>query len=167
MLQENCDERTNMVHTSVSIPRNTYNSLCDLAKEFNVSISSVIRLAIENRLSDYLGTIRYIDREQGEKILDTALEISDNCRKILNNIRRIGVNYNQELRLKNAESKYHSVLISTTASCNSIIDAMNEYEREKAIIENSCLNKDELLNLLSQFEVAADKLKGLTWLIQR
>ncbi len=166
MIQKDCDEGKDMVRISVSIPRNTYNELRDLAKEFDVSIASVMRLATENRLKEYLGTIRYIDSEQGEKILDTALDVSDNCRKILNNVKRIGVNYNQELKLKNAESKYHSVLISSTASYARRAEAKDEHDKVKSEIADTSLNKTELYNLLSQFEAAADKMKGLTWLIQ-
>lgn len=166
MIQKDCDERKDMVRISVSIPRNTYNELRDLAKEFDVSIASVMRLATENRLKEYLGTIRYIDSEQGEKILDTALDVSDNCRKILNNVKRIGVNYNQELKLKNAESKYHSVLRSSTASYARRAEAKDEYDKVKSEIDDTSLNKTELYNLLSQFEAAADKMKELTWLIQ-
>ena len=55
---------------------------------------------IDKNLAIYLGTVRYIDKEQADDILNVSMEISDSCRNILNNVKRIGINYNQELRLK-------------------------------------------------------------------
>ncbi len=65
---------------SVGLSENTYNELRELAEKYGESIASVIRLVIEKNLGDYLGTIRYIDREQAENgaVSITAVPIAEN-----------------------------------------------------------------------------------------
>ena len=166
MVHNDGDKCENMVRMSVSLPSETYNSLVGLAREYNVSMAFIIRLAVEKRLSDYLGGIRYIDREQADKIHTAAMEILDETRLILNNIRRIGVNYNQELRLKNAEKKYESAIAGKGVGYIVKYEAREEYRKAKSEAEKACLSKEELLDLLARFELAADKLEDLSWLIQ-
>lgn len=166
MVYNDGDRCENMVRMSVSLPSETYNSLVGLAREYNVSMAFVIRLAVEKRLSDYLGGIRYIDREQADKIHTAAMEILDETRLILNNIRRIGVNYNQELRMKNAKKKYESAIAGKGVGYIVKYEAREEYRKAKSEAEKACLNKEELLDLLARFELAADKLEDLSWLIQ-
>ena len=144
----------------------TYNAASKLAAEFNVSIASIIRLAIEKRLNDYLSNVRYIDHDLAEKICNTAEEIADNSRLILSNIRRIGINYNQELRLKNAEQKYLSVMQGSTISYNRMAEAKDEYEKAKSEIEKNCLNQEELNDLFTRFESVAEEMRELICLIQ-
>lgn len=150
---------------SVGLSEKTYNELCELAEKYGESIASVIRLVIDKNLGDYFGTIRYIDREQAESILNVSMEISDLCRNILNNVRRIGINYNQELKLKNAENKYRSVMREAVGTYR-MLEAKDEYDQAKAEIEQTCFNKDELYELLSDFEAAAEKMGEVIWLIQ-
>lgn len=163
MVQNNGGKRENMVRMSVSLPSETYNSLVGLAREYNVSMAFVIRLAVEKRLSDYLGGIRYIDREQADKIHTAAMEILDEIRLILNNIRRIGINYNQELRLKNAEKKYNALIAEKGVSYITRYEAKEEFRKAKSEAESVCFNKEELQNLLCRFEAAADKFEDFAW----
>lgn len=153
--------QTKKARISVSLEQNVYDEICRLACEHNVSMAYVIRFAVENRLKEYLGTIRYIDKAQGAEIIKYASEISDNSRHILSNIRRIGVNYNQELRLKNAEQKYQNIIGNKYSSTATILAARDEYEKEKRQVESTCLDKDELYELLSSFEKLTDKMKEL------
>lgn len=151
------------VRMSVTMSADTHRALKRLAEEYHVSIAFVVRVAIEKRLNDYFGTFRYIDRQQAEKIYNVTAEIADNSRNILNNVRRIGINYNQELKLKNAEEKYHAVLKEKNIGYEAMSKAKDEYDKVKADIENNSLNKEELNELLQRFEVAADVMKGLVW----
>lgn len=90
-------------------------------------------------------------------------DLSYTCRNILNNVRRIGVNYNQEIKLKNAENKYREVLKTSGIGSNAIYYAMNELEAARKEIKATCLDKDELENLLSRFENAAKKVEETIW----
>lgn len=120
---------------------------------------------IDKNLAIYLGTVRYIDKEQADDILNVSMEISDSCRNILNNVKRIGINYNQELRLKNAEAKYRSIMEEKGRDIYSQIEAKDELDKAKKDIEHTCLNKEELNDLRSGFEAAAEKIEEAIWRI--
>ena len=166
MVQNDCSKCKNVVRMSVSMSADTHNTLSELAAEFHVSKASVVRHAVEKRLNDYLNNVRYIDHDKAEIIHNTATEIADNSRLILSNIRRIGINYNQELRLKNAEQKYLSVMQGSTISYDRMAEAKDEYEKAKSEIENNCLNKEELNDLFTRFESVAEEMRELICLIQ-
>lgn len=120
---------------------------------------------IDKNLAIYLGTVRYIDKEQADDILNVSMEISNSFRSILNNVRRIGINYNQELRLKNAEAKYRSIMEEKGRDIYSQIEAKDELDKAKKDIEQTCLNKEELNDLRSGFEAAAEKIEEAIWRI--
>lgn len=149
---------------SVSLSEKTYNELLEMAEKHGESIASVIRIALDKNLAIYLGTVRYIDKEQADDILNVSMEISDSCRNILNNVKRIGINYNQELRLKNAEAKCQSVIKENGSDFVKIL-AIDELENAKKDIEQTCLNKKELNDLRSGFEAAAKKIEEAIWRI--
>lgn len=149
---------------SVSLSEKTYNELRKLAEKYGESIASVIRIALDKNLAIYLGTVRYIDKEQANTILNVLMEISDTNNKILNNVKRIGINYNQELRLKNAEAKCQSVMKENGSDFAKML-AIDELEKAKKDIEHTCLNKEELNDLRSGFEAAAEKIEEAIWRI--
>lgn len=150
---------------SVSLSEKTYNELRELAEKYGESIASVIRLVIDKNLGIYLGTVRYIDKEQADDILNVSMDIYNTNRKILNNVKRIGINYNQELRLKNAEAKYRSIMEEKGHDIYSQIEAKDELDKAKKDIEQTCLNKEELNDLRSGFEAAAEKIEEAIWRI--
>lgn len=150
---------------SVSLSEKTYNELLQMAEKYGESIASVIRIALDKNLAIYLGTVRYIDKEQADDILNVSMEISDYCRNILNNVKRIGINYNQELRLKNAEAKYRSIMEEKGRDIYSQIEAKDELDKAKKDIELTCLNKEELNDMRSGFEAAAEKIEEAIWRI--
>lgn len=165
MSRKSSNRQKELTHRlSVSLSEKTYNELLEMAEKYGESIASVIRIAIDKNLAIYLGTVRYIDKEQADDILKVSMEISDSCRNILNNVKRIGINYNQELRLKNAEAKCQSVMKENGSDFAKIL-AVDELENAKKDIEQTCLNKEELNDLRSGFEAAAEKIEEAIWRI--
>ena len=156
-----------LVPVTVRLPENIYFQLKELAEKSSLSFASVARIALEADLENYLGTVKYIDKEQADKISEAVRELTDECREIKNNIKRIGINYNQEIRLKNETRKYHDVLNDKTASEYRRLEARKEYEDAVKSIDDTCLNKTELTELLERFEAAADKAEELAWLIHQ
>ncbi|MGN0674698.1 MAG: hypothetical protein ACI4KG_03035 [Oscillospiraceae bacterium] len=150
---------------SVSLSEKTYNELLKMAEKHGESIASVIRIALDKNLAIYLGTVRYIDKEQTDDILKVLMDISDTNNKILNNVKRIGINYNQELRLKNAEAKCQSVMKENGSDIYSQMEAKDELDKAKKDIEQTCLNKEELNDMRSGFEAAAEKIEEALWRI--
>lgn len=156
-----------LVPVTVRLPENRYFQTKELSERFSLSFASVARIALEAELENYLGTVKYIDKEQADKISEAVRELIAECREIKNNIKRIGINYNQEIRLKNITQKYHDVLNDKTASEYRRLEARKEYEDAVKSIDDICLNKTELKELLERFEAAADKAEELAWLIHQ
>lgn len=156
-----------LVPVTVRLPENVYFQTKELAEIFSLSFASVARITLEANLENYLGTVKYIDKEQADKISEAVRELTDECREIKNHIKRIGINYNQEIRLKNITQKYHDVLNDKTASEHRRLEARKEYEDAVKSIDDTCLNKTELKELLERFEAAADKAEELAWLIHQ
>ena len=69
--------------------------------------------------------------------------------------------------VKNITQKYHDVLNDKTASEHRRLEARKEYEDAVKSIDDTCLNKTELTELLERFEAAADKAEELAWLIHQ
>ena len=147
---------------TVGFDEKTYNELCGLAKEFGMSLSAVTRIALEENLRIYFGKVRYIDREQAEEIRKTLLEILDNCRKIYNEMNRIGVNYNQEIRLKNAEAKYEAIKHVDGVGVFRRNEAKAEYEAVKSDVEaNTYFSKEKAETLLIEYKNVTEKMQEL------
>lgn len=138
----------------------------EFAKEYHTSISNVARIAVRNGLDKYLSTLRYIDSNQGARIESIVNDLSYTCRNILNNVRRIGINYNQEIKLKKAENKYREVMKKSGASINELYAAKDELDAARDEIKKTCLDKDELNNLLTRFENAAERIEEIICLIR-
>ena len=147
---------------TVSFCEKTYNELCGLAKEFGMSLSAVTRIALEENLRIYFGKVRYIDGEQAEEIRKATLDILDNCRKIYNEMNRIGVNYNQEIRLKNAEAKWNKIAVEKYISAEKKYEAHMEYEAVKSdVAANIYFSKEEVFKLLYEYKSVTETIKEL------
>lgn len=154
-----------LVPITVRLSESVYSGLHDLSKEFGVSFAHTVRLAAECELENYFGSVRYKDRTQAGEIMAAGKELTKICRDIVNNVRRIGFNFSQELRLKDAKKKYYDVCNDSSKGRLIKELALDEYIKEKDEIEKASLNKDELKNIIEQFETAAEKVEVLSWLI--
>ena len=151
------------IPTTVRLSKSAYSELCKLSEEYDRPFGEIVRIAVELEYKKYRSSIRYIDRKQASEILADILELTAVCKEILNNIRRIGISYNQELHLKNAEKMFHDVLKNKNASADQRIAAKDIYDKETAKNQGTCLNRDELKSILEQFEAAAEKAEVLSW----
>ena len=154
-----------LVPITVRLSESAYSGLHGLSKEFGVSFAHTVRLAAECELENYFGSVRYKDRTQAAEIMAAGKELTKICRDIVNNARRIGFNFSQELRLRDAKKKYYDVC-NDSSKGKLIKDlAATEYIREKDEINETCLNKEELKNIIERFEAATEKIDMLSWFI--
>ena len=91
---------------TVTFPKPTYDTLQEVSDEWHISIAEVVRLAVKTNLKDYLRSVRFVDSEQAKKIADNQAVIDRNIcilfnamQEIRNQLRGIGINYNQQLKL--------------------------------------------------------------------
>lgn len=146
-----------MIRTTVRLSKSTVSMLSNLSKKYGESLGYAVRLAVELEYERYCGSVRYIDRKQAAEILADVKKLIEICNEILNNVRCIGISYNRELHLKHTEKICHEVLKNDNASAEQKTEAVDAYNKEKAEIENTLLDRDELKNVLEQFEAAAEK----------
>lgn len=130
-----------------------HESLKELSDEFDVSIAKIVRLALDNNLEKYLGDIKYVDKQQAQQINKNICTVGYDLREIGNQLRRIGINYNQELKLKHIEEKN-----------------MSDFEKQQArkvVTKNvNLLDKNELENLITRYEKATESLGEALWHIR-
>lgn len=82
-----------------------YEAIGDIAKDNGVSKAEIVRMAAAGNLLDYLGVIRIVDKQDSAEIRSRIAELFDTASGIETELRKIGVNFNQYVKLKNTELK--------------------------------------------------------------
>lgn len=108
----------------------------------HVSKATIIRLCIDNRLTEYLKNVDVKDEVQAAQIHRDLYELNTKLQEIKLELRRIGINYNQEVRLMNIRAKYPD--IANTRQLQQRID-----EEDEAVLNS--LDKSELNEIMHRF----------------
>lgn len=156
-----------LVPTTVRLPESVYNRFSDLAKKSNSKLSSIIRHTLEFSLEKYLKRVGYSDDEKTAELLGAVRELSNICGDIFNEVHRIGINYNQEIRLKNAQKKYNDILNDRIKTTDEKQAAINEYNSEIADIKENGISKDEFKTILERFEAGVEEVRSFAWHIHQ
>ena len=132
---------------TVRFTKGALDAIRDIAAENGVSMAELVRMAVAGNLASYLGTVRILDKRQAKEVKDLIVSLMDMVSQIQTELNRIGVNYNQEIRLKNIERKYQGKLMGS--------DIMNMIA-EKEKVENECqgFSKEDMDGLMSRYEAA-------------
>lgn len=80
-------------------------ALDELASEYDMTPSQVFRLLVSHNLEKVMGRRLYVEREQGEQILKTVRAAGDTLNGLRYEINKIGVNYNQDVKVRNMQRK--------------------------------------------------------------
>lgn len=99
------EELIRLVKISARINEKVDEVMKDMAKEFDVPFSQVVRLAIDGHLEKYLGTVRYIDGDQGEYMKRATALIANELQGIKTALNRLGVNVNQIAKWNNIDRR--------------------------------------------------------------
>ena len=91
---------------TVRFKESAWNVIREIAEEMEVSQAEVVRMAVAGNMARYLGGIRYIDQEQAKEIKQLVIELLDVTSAVRNELHRIGVNYNQEVKAANIAAKH-------------------------------------------------------------
>lgn len=150
---------------TIRLPKAEYDQLKNLADKAHKSLNQIIVWTLVGKLDDYIGTIRYVDKSQADKIKAALEELCEINNKILDNLNRIGVNYNREIMLKNAEKKYRDLTMSRCADVNEWSAAKQEYETLQKSSTDTCLDKNELNKLFEQYERVNKEMGEKLWRI--
>lgn len=98
-------EAIKLVKISARINEKVDEVMKDMAKEFDVPFSQVVRLAIDGHLEKYLGTVRYIDGDQGEYMKRATALIANELQGIKTAMNKLGVNVNQLAKWNNIDRR--------------------------------------------------------------
>ena len=132
---------------TVRFPEDAWRAIKEIADEHGISQAELVRMAVVGNLWRYLGDLKYIDREQGEEIKTAITALLDTISKIQFELHRIGINYNQEIKLRAIERKY--------AGDESFRAKEAKLKEEFAVKQESKnLSKDELDAIMKRYEVA-------------
>ena len=99
------EELIKLVKISARINDKVDEVMKDMAKEFDVPFSQVVRLAIDGHLEKYLGTVRYIDGDQGEYMKRATALIANELQGIKTALNKLGVNVNQIAKWNNIDRR--------------------------------------------------------------
>ena len=99
------EELIRLVKISARINEKVDEVMKDMAKEFDVPFSQVVRLAIDGHLEKYLGTVRYIDGDQGEYMKRATALIANELQGIKTAMNKLGVNVNQIAKWNNIDRR--------------------------------------------------------------
>ncbi|MBE5849895.1 MAG: hypothetical protein E7298_07025 [Lachnospiraceae bacterium] len=131
-----------MVAMTIRTSREVMDVIERSAELNGVSKATIIRLCIDNRLTEYLDSIHVKDEVQSAQIHRELFELNTKLQEIKLELKRIGINYNQEVRLMNIRAKYPD--ISNARQLQQRID-----EEDEAVLNS--LDKTELNEILHRF----------------
>lgn len=149
-----------MIATTVRFPEEATAVIRSVAAEHGCSAAELVRIATCGNIERYLGSMVYVDAEQGKQIEGMLRGILSEMEQTRRELHRIGINFNQRLKLENIERKMQS---------SSSLTFKVNYMSEKIEIEKSgnLLDKGELDALMGRFEAAAEKAGNGLWHILR
>ena len=150
--EENTDK---LVPLTVRFTGPAIDTIRSIAKEHGFSAAEIIRFTMDNKLKEYLGSVQFMDYDQGEEIRLGINGLTKAISEVGRELNRIGVNYNQEVRLHNIEKKRKE-------SGNS-----SELQYEENLIMNSnwAFDKSEVADLFEKYEATAKMIAELIDLI--
>ena len=90
---------------SVRLDSSVYKVIESLANEYGTSKSIIVRLALDQALEKYLGSVRYIDQRQAKKINHNIVVVGNMLEDIRKQIRMLGINLNPIAKARNAIKK--------------------------------------------------------------
>lgn len=170
---ENEVESKKLVATTVRFSAEANKAIQDLADEYGVSKSEVVRLAVAGGLEKYLGNLKYVD-EQYAKIINANIMILANLMQdIKSELRRIGVNYNQQVKAMHEKKK---VSIGGSLIDKPTLEDMRRKKEElmgrrltkdvQKVSQEPKLDVDAIKNLIERYEKKSEEVGDVLWHIR-
>ena len=154
------DKTDKLVPLTVRFTGPAIETIKSIAAEHGFSAAEIIRFTMDNKLKEYLGSIQFMDYEQGKDIEKDILQLVRLTQKVGQELNRIGVNYNQEMKIRNLQAQYDRQKMT--------IDERVQWKKNMAEAQSgqSTLSKEELDELMTRYETVSKKVGELICLIQ-
>ncbi|MBD5165209.1 hypothetical protein [Helicobacter sp.] len=126
----------------------SWGAIEDMAKKYGINKTELVRMAVTGNLARYLGSIRIIDEGQASEIKELIKSLLDEISVVKMELHRIGINYNQEIRLEQIKRKY--------ASQGMDFYDIEQKRKEIQSVKSECkdFSKEDLDILISRYENA-------------
>ena len=160
-----------MKETKIRFAEEEYETLRRVADEHNMSLASVARMTVTDSLRKYLGSVRYVDQDQARDINDNICKFANLLVDIRDQIRRIGINYNQIAKIKNIERKIAEVESEETLGAFSLrlknrrLEELRA-ERDELSKSGEDVNLDHIDALLDRLNEISLRMEEVLCLIQ-
>ena len=161
------EELIKLVKISARINEKVDEVMKDMAKEFDVPFSQVVILAIDGHLEKYLGTVRYIDGDQGEYMKRATALIANELQGIKTAMNKLGVNVNQLAKWNNIDRRI-SLLEKRLQSANPseqryINMRLQELHRAQAACNWSYFTLFSVEKYMEQLDNASERIGKELW----
>lgn len=165
------ERKEKLVKITARIGSEVNDVIYDLASEFGVSVAQIVRLSIDGHLEKYLGTVRYIDVEQGEEIKECICKASNEMQGIQNQIRWIGNNINQLAKYMNMGNKIEQLkrkyFAEKDARKQQVIGSMiRSYEDQQKKLKLNEISVEDLNEIMNWYDSVVEELGDALWHIQ-
>ena len=88
---------------TVRFTESAYDTIKELAEMNEKSMADIVRLCVDECLVEYLRSVVFVNRAQGRDLQDGFFTLTRELEDIRYEINKIGVNYNQEVRMLHAQ----------------------------------------------------------------
>ena len=151
-MMKSYEDEERLCPVTVRFPSGVWEAISRISADRSCSMADLVRLVVEWGLQGM--EEHTLKEKQISELRDAIIQLTDEISQVQRELNRIGVNYNQEIKIKNIERKY---------SNRKNLDERASYFREMEVVkkENTTLNKDELDSLMSRYEEAT-KVAGET-----
>ena len=100
------DNENELIQVTIRLPLKVKEKIDNVAKNSGCSTAEAIRRSLDGSLCKYSDEVQYVDKEQGEAIKELLGSVYTEMSGMRTELHRIGVNYNQEVKLKNQQNKF-------------------------------------------------------------
>lgn len=167
---ENEVESKKLVATTVRFSAEANKAIQDLADEYGVSKSEVVRLAVAGGLEKYLGNLKYVDKQYAKIINANIMILANLMQDIKSELRRIGVNYNQQVKAMHEKKK---VSIGGSLIEKPTLEDMRRKKEElmgrrltkdvQKVSQEPELDVDAIKNLIERYEKKSEEVGEVLW----
>lgn len=163
-------QKVNLVKISARINQKIDDVMREMAKEYGVSFSEVVRLAIDGHLEQYFGNVQYMDAEQGKEIRMRCALLGTEMQHIRNELNKIGVNVNQIAKWNNIEAEIvqlkQSMAGKTAKERYEIVERVQFLQKCQNEILLRVVQPSDMEEYVQRYERATEGVSKALWHIQ-
>ena len=153
------EDENELIQVTFRLPLREKEKIDNLAKSGGCSTAEIIRRAVDGSLSKYCDRVQYVDVEQGEAVKELLGSVYTELSGMRTELSRIGVNYNQEVKLKNLERKYAEGKISVLELANTQQSIVEECKGFSPEVINEIMNRfdaiaEEFVNVMAYTRIS-------------